>query len=129
MNKVEKRKLFSALDLICIAVVILITVVCFILPFQRSDELIAVVRIKGEVVDRVELSKITDTYEKEYFGDMKVTVEYAPDGVSVISSECPDKLCVHTGKIKNIGASSVCLPAKVSLTIEGKTESADAIAR
>lgn len=127
MNKVENRKLFSPFDLIGIAVVILITVVCFILPFQKSDELIAVVRIKGEVVDKVELSKITDTYEKEYLGDKKVTVEYSPDGVSVISSECPDKLCVHTGKIKNVGASSVCLPAKVSVTIEGKNESADAI--
>ena len=129
MNKKENRKLFSALDLICIAVVILITALCFILPFQKSDELIAVVRIKGEVADRVELSKIKDTYEKEYIGDMKVTVEYSSDGVCVVSSECPDKLCVHTGKIKNIGASSVCLPAKVSLTIEGKTYSADAIAR
>ena len=36
------------------------------------------------------------------------------------SASCKNQICVHTGKISNAGQSIVCLPNRVSVTIEGK---------
>ena len=35
-------------------------------------------------------------------------------------STCKNQVCVHTGKIHDAGRSIVCLPNRVSVTIEGK---------
>ena len=46
------------------------------------------------------------------------------DGSALISySDCPDKICVHTGKINKNGESIVCLPAKVTVSISSEEES------
>lgn len=36
------------------------------------------------------------------------------------SASCKNQICVHTGKISRVGQSIVCLPNRVSVTIEGK---------
>ena len=36
------------------------------------------------------------------------------------SASCKNQICVHTGKISQSGQSIVCLPNRVSVTIEGK---------
>lgn len=61
--------------------------------------------------------------------DKEVTVEkdghvnkvMIKDGkVWMESASCKNQICVHTGKISNAGQSIVCLPNRVSVTIEGK---------
>lgn len=61
--------------------------------------------------------------------DKEVTVEkdghvnkvVIKDGkVWMESASCKNQICVHTGKISNVGQSIVCLPNRVSVTIEGK---------
>lgn len=43
----------------------------------------------------------------------------------VDASSCPDKICVHSGKISKSGQSVVCIPAKASLTISTEADDAD----
>ena len=54
-------------------------------------------------------------------------VEVADGGISVISSDCPDKICTDTPPLRRAGMSIVCLPARVVIFIEGDGD-ADAIA-
>ncbi len=46
-------------------------------------------------------------------------------------ADCPDKLCVHQGKISNVNESIVCLPHRITVRIEGSDagEAPDALAR
>lgn len=37
-------------------------------------------------------------------------------------SNCPDHTCEKTGRIKYVGQTIVCLPNKVSITVEGSAE-------
>ena len=37
-------------------------------------------------------------------------------------ASCPDKLCVHQGKIQYAGQSIICLPNQVSVTIEDEQD-------
>ena len=40
--------------------------------------------------------------------------------VKMESASCKNQICVHTGKIRKAGQSIVCLPNRVSVTIEGE---------
>ncbi len=40
-------------------------------------------------------------------------------------ASCPDHLCVHMGKISNVGQSIICLPNRVVIEIEGNNDKND----
>ena len=42
-------------------------------------------------------------------------------------ANCPDKLCVHQGKISRTGETITCLPNKLTVTVFGAEESLDLI--
>ena len=45
--------------------------------------------------------------------------------VEVCEADCPDKVCVQTGKISSVGRSIVCIPARVVIEIIGGDEDED----
>lgn len=57
----------------------------------------------------------------------KLTIEIADGAVSVVSSDCPDKLCANTPPIRRAGMSIICVPARLIIYIEGDSD-ADAVA-
>lgn len=82
-----------------------------------SGRLTAVVSVDGTEVDRVVLEKEeTRVYQA---GGYTLNVSFSPDGVRVISSDCPTQDCVHTGTIRRGGQSVICLPARFILILEG----------
>jgi len=56
-----------------------------------------------------------------------VTVEVKGGAVRFSHSDCPDKLCVHSGALKQTGAAAACVPAGVTLRVVGEGE-VDAVA-
>ena len=58
--------------------------------------------------------------------DTRVTLTYGGTNVLVIeqgrarmeSADCPDKVCVHTAPISEVGQTVVCLPRKLVIVIE-----------
>ena len=51
---------------------------------------------------------------------------FAPQGAAVTASTCPDQVCVQTGQLTRAGESAICLPARVTLRLEGGGDSVDA---
>ncbi len=50
------------------------------------------------------------------------------NGTAYLSdANCPDKLCVHQGKISRTGEVITCLPNKLTVTVFGAEESVDLI--
>lgn len=63
-------------------------------------------------------------------GGGRVTVEVEPGrGVRIAESNCPAKVCVHTGWAHASGESVVCLPNKLIITVEGGASEYDAVIR
>lgn len=57
-----------------------------------------------------------------------ISIEIKPgNGVRILESFCPAKVCIHTGWIKHPGETIICLPNKILLEISGKNEEYDAI--
>ncbi len=124
----KERKFFSPFDILIIILVIAVSVLSFLLVFSKDTEnLSCVVRCDSEVVYSVQLSEITGVTEKTIDGDYPLTVVIDNDGVCVKAPSCPDKLCEHTGEIHRAYQSIVCLPAKISITLESTDNELDAV--
>lgn len=82
-----------------------------------SDAPVAIVRQDGETVERLPLDRDARiTVGSPEGGYNTVVVE---DGaVFVESADCPDKICVRTGKIREVGEVIACLPHRLSVTVE-----------
>lgn len=124
----SKRKLFSPFDIIVILLAVFMSVTALISQFNsNSENLSCVIRVEGEVVYSVSLYGLDGETVYEVNGELPITVVMSSSCVYVKSASCPDKLCEHTGKITRPGQSIVCLPAKVSVTLESNNSNLDAV--
>ncbi len=102
----------------------------------RSDstakDKVLVVRKDQQVLQRIELKKVTsETKLIVPVEHGELVIAYDKDGGRVISSPCPDQVCVHQGKITRSGQTIACVPEKVlvTLTTAAKENDHDAILR
>ena len=123
----QKRKLFRKGDLWLLAVLALLILGGFWFFSTKPAGGRAVVRQDGAVLTTVDLSAVQAPYTIDTQGDYPATLLIEPDGVSFQTASCPDKLCVRTGKISQVGQTAVCLPARLSVTIEGGKRAVDGI--
>ncbi|MBN1593191.1 MAG: NusG domain II-containing protein [Candidatus Coatesbacteria bacterium] len=81
--------------------------------------------VSGEVVHRAPLGQSFEFVAHGPLGDTKVQCEggYA----WIVSSCCPNKLCVKAGKVRAIGEIIVCVPNEVVVRIAGAGD-VDAVA-
>lgn len=125
-------KLLKALkkgDFVIFAVILIIAIICLI-PFinTQADQLICEISQDNKIIHKIILNK---GYKD------KITVE-TENGKSIIYiennsvwfeySNCPDQVCVHTGKLTHAGQIAVCLPNKVIIKLIGQQNQIDAIA-
>ncbi len=79
--------------------------------------------VKAEVYYKSELAYTVDLSrgeEREFTLPQEPDVVlhlYADGEIAFVKSDCPDKICIHTGKIGGIGESAACLPNGVLVKI------------
>ena len=106
--------------LLLVAVVILCLAAYFILVRLTAPGTIAVIAVDGQEYKRIDLSKVKEPYEMTIateYGRNTVLVE--PGAISVSSADCPDKICVHQGRLTGAGVPIVCMPHRLIIWIEG----------
>lgn len=117
-------------DGVLAGLVLALAVVCAILIWGQhtdAEALTVVVAVDGQEVERVALADFPDA-PQTYSGNGYTLQLSAADegaGVCVSVSDCPTQDCVHTGTITRAGQSIVCLPARISITLEGGAVSGD----
>lgn len=103
-------------DFITAALVIALGVAIWLFPFFSSPGDIAVISVDGKKTAELSLS---EEYSAEFSG-CKVNV--SEGAICVESSDCPDGVCVKTGKISRRGESIICVPNRVDIKISGEAE-------
>ena len=81
---------------------------------------VAVISIDGEEYDRIDLSKVRESYDIEIetrWGRNTIHVE--PGAISVTEADCPDGICVRQGKLTTAGVPIVCMPHRLVIEIYG----------
>lgn len=124
MNLTKPRKTITICDGIIILIFLVIAlsiVVCNNL--SEDEQLEIVVKKDSEIVDIISFEEVDSPFEVCIDDSFDMIILAETDGVSVISSECDDKVCVNTGKITKQGQSIVCLPAHVSVELRGNSDS------
>ena len=89
-----------------------------------------VVKVAGKQVTSIPLDKDTKyTIHGVNGGTNELVI--ADGQIWLEQASCPDKLCVHQGKIQYAGQSIICLPNQVSVTIEDEQDKngVDAVAQ
>ncbi len=109
-------------DFIFISIVLAAVVsAALFLRFPKNPDTVSVY-VDGELFGEYSLSLDT---EISVNGTNTVKIENGE--AYMFSSTCPDKLCIHQGKIGKTGKSIICLPNRVS--VETKNSVHDEVSR
>ena len=117
-------------DIKLILALLAVALVCLIfIQFTKQDGGQAVVTVDGEEIASYSLSK-NASYEINGVDGGKNTLVIEEGQAYMSEADCPDELCVKTGKVQYDGETIVCLPHKVVVTIKSDekatvTESGD----
>ena len=103
-------------DLIVIAALLLLALALYlVLGAFRTEGGIVVVRVDGVETERHALSE--DGIYPLNGGSNILVISEGQAWVS--EANCPDRICVRQGKIHYTGQSIICLPHRLSVTVEG----------
>ena len=114
---VKKKRLRN--DLILILALLLAAGAFWLLVSSRgSKDGVVIVRVDGVETERHALTE-NGTYPLN--GGTNVLV--IRDGAAWMEeADCPDKICISQGKIRREGQAIICLPNRVTVTVEGGSE-------
>ena len=124
----EEKRFLSPLGLMLCGLLVLAAGVLYLGLSLAPQGTRAIVEKSGVVVLERDLSQLTEpeTFTLEGEQNIQVTVELSPQGAAVVATCCPDQVCVRTGTLTKAGETAVCLPARVTLRLEGGGDSVDA---
>ena len=117
-------------DFIIIALVLALAAAIFV-PYALapSSALTCEIVQNGVVVKQVRMGAgYRETITLEARGITNI-IEIEEDGVSFTKSNCPDQVCVRTGRLTRAGQTAVCLPTRVVVRLIGAGSDVDAIVR
>ena len=85
------------------------------LIFSSNDGNSATIKIEGEVIENISLSRETTIKISNSSGYNLIKV--SEGAISIVEADCPDKICIKSGKIKNPGEVIACIPHKLIIEI------------
>ena len=116
-------KYFGRNDCILIAVLIFgAFAAAFIYYISGSNGDLVNVYVDGRLTGEYLLSEDNNIIIQGYNGGVNTLV--IKDGAAYMKeADCPDKLCIHQGRISREGMELVCMPNRVVVRISGKDKS------
>lgn len=84
---------------------------------KENSDAVAEIYVDGELYQSIDLSQVEEPYLLELDAQLHVVLEVSPDGIRFVESECPDKICIHTGELTSPPDYAACLPARVAVKI------------
>ena len=118
-NAIKTRAFFKKTDILVVAIILLVGVGAWLAyrRFTADKPAVAEIYYGSELVQTVDLS----TGENRTFSvpqDEHVIFHLYSDGsIAFESSDCPDKVCVRSGRLRRVGESAACLPNQLILKI------------
>lgn len=113
----DRMEFFKKKDLIVIAVLLLSGAAgaAFYHLRPAGENLRAEISYNSDVIAVVPIDG--DVRELPVPGHENVVLSVGGGEAAFIISDCPDKICVHTGRLKKSGQSAACLPNKIIVRI------------
>lgn len=101
-----------------IAALLAAAVLWMVRPQPRGPHLVATVAVENREVMTVDL----ETAEDQEFSildetGLPITFQVREHAIRFLESDCPDKICIHTGFLKNDLDVASCLPNRTTLFV------------
>ena len=116
-NTKIKRDIFLIAAFLCVALIIY---AFLYLSSYEGD--IVIVKVDGTVVKELPLNQDDEFTVSGFQGGIN-SIIIRNGSVLASDADCPDKLCVKTGKINRAGETIVCLPHRVVVEIKSNSVS------
>ena len=110
---VGKRDVLLFIGLIALAAIIYAS---YTLQGRGAESVFARVSIGRDIVQTIDLREEGE-FELQRNPNIRFNVQNG--GVAFIESDCPDKICVHSGYLRYSGQMAACMPNRVALAIIG----------
>lgn len=125
----ETKKLITLPGAALLAALLLAAAILFFFLESAPPGASATVLLDGEPLLTQDLTALTAPQEETFTGagGHTVTIEFTPDGARFTASTCPDQTCVRTGALTHAGETALCLPARITLRLEGPDTPFDAV--
>ena len=118
----SQRKFFDGRDVLLTLSLLLAVSLFYLFTARRADgERYAEIRVNGQISVTVALNK--DGLHSPA-GLPAVRIAVRNGSVGFVDSDCPDKICVHTGFLSIPGQSAVCLPNRVAVQVAARGKAA-----
>ncbi len=85
--------------------------------FRQTGKLV-IIEVNGQIVQQLDLKVSKQISVDGPIGKTAIKIEQGK--AQVIHSDCPEKICMKTGKIHRVGEIIVCVPNKVVVKISGQ---------
>lgn len=95
--------------------------------FFAEKEVRAEIYYYSELVETVDLNRKEDRIFTIPQNEKVVFHLYKDGSIAFVESDCPDKLCIHAGRLKTAGQFAACLPNGIVVKIvsDGKRSEED----
>ncbi len=115
--KNKRSRFLTPADAAIVVSLLALAAALLLLPGKETGK--AEVIKDGELLYGIDLSDVKESYILEPDDGVKILVGHGE--ISFADSDCPNRLCVNTGKLTRAGDTAVCLPHKILIRITGKT--------
>ncbi|XOQ43888.1 MAG: NusG-II domain-containing protein [Clostridium sp.] len=87
---------------------------------SSSTGTVAEIYYKSELVKTVDLTEKIDRTFSIPQNENVVFHQFSDGSICFEESDCPDKICIKTGRLRTVGQSAACLPNQIILKIVAK---------
>ncbi len=111
-------KFFKKSDVVIIAVILMASLASFVLYnlYARDESVKAEIYYYSQLIETVSLKGEERTFSIPQ--DPNVVIRLDGEGnIAFIASDCPDKVCINTGKLHRAGEYAACLPNGIIVKI------------
>lgn len=112
-------KFFKKQDILIVSILVILAAGLYFVfvVMQREKPAIAEIYYKSELVKTITLNQKEDSTFTVPQNEHVVFGLYADGSIAFLESDCPDKVCIHSGKLNHVGQSSACLPNELIVKI------------
>ena len=131
MKETRSYKITAVLISVILCLVFGISLTVILFPASNGVDCVADIYQDGELLTSIPLDGVDAPYRFIVTGENGCVneLEVRSDSIGMVSTDCPDKLCVHQGFIDRPGLPIVCLPNKLVIQLrQADSEAVDMIA-
>lgn len=119
-----KNKAIKITTAVLLIIFVLSLIFSVVIMFKNDNDRIAYIYSDGKLIYKIDLNDVENSYtlKVEYGEECYNIIEVKNGSIGVIEASCPDKICMQSGFITNSALPVTCLPNKMIIKIEGKSE-------